>query len=97
MDFSEIDLTNFLPLHDRILVKRFGDFHPVLVIPQVSRDFSKTAEVIAVGRGVRAEIKKGDLVLLPGIALTHPDFAHEDYAMITENDVGGILCDEGNA
>jgi co-chaperonin GroES (HSP10) len=94
VNFDSVDLETFQPLGNRILVEReFGAGHFMLAIPDVSATYDRVARVLRVGPKVK-EVKDGDLVLLPGMALNHPDFETQDYAVITEEDVAGVMEEE---
>lgn len=97
MHLSQDQASRFRPLHDRILVKRFEKkMVGAIFIPEAYRDLSINAEVVAVGPEASG-VKPGDVVMLPGYALSHPDWEDGDYAMITLGDIGGIFESQGNA
>lgn len=82
------------PLKDRILVKRIADpYQSLIIVPDVVRENSKRAEVLAVGPKVR-EVKPGDLVLCPGAGLKYPDWETLDFILIQEADVAGTLSED---
>lgn len=83
------------PLHDRVLVKRLPE--PELSvrrfkiwIPDIARENTKFAEVLAVGEKVTG-VKVGDKVLVPGIASKLPDWEDQEIMLIQEGDIGGIF------
>ena len=79
------------PINDRVLVKRLSEQHKsIIFIPDVARDNSTRAEVIAVGPKVHG-VKPGDVVLVPGAASRYPDWEREDYMSIQVADIGGIF------
>jgi chaperonin GroES len=90
------------PLHDRILVRRMKEDEKTaggLYIPDTAKEKPQKGEVIATGKGrvnedgkvFPLEVKAGDKVLFSKYAGTDLKFGTEDYLMITENDVLGIL------
>jgi chaperonin GroES len=93
---------NFRPLHDRVLVRRIeGDDKTKggLIIPDSVKEKPAEAEVIAVGEGARKEtgdlipmaVKAGDRILFGKWSGTEVKIEGEDYLIIKESDVLGIL------
>ena len=82
------------PLYDRIVVKRIEDSADKtasgLFIPDSAKENSKIAEIMAVGPKAYG-LKRGDIVLLPGIASKYPDWEQCHMMMVTVDDVGGIF------
>jgi chaperonin GroES len=70
-----------------------------IIIPDTAKEKPQKGEVVATGNGrvnedgkvFPLEVKKGDQVLFSKYAGTDLKFAGEEYLMITENDVLGIL------
>lgn len=90
------------PLHDRILVRRMKEDEKTaggIIIPDTAKEKPQKGEVVATGNGrvnedgkvFPLEVKKGDQVLFSKYAGTDLKFAGEEYLMITETDVLGIL------
>ncbi len=90
------------PLHDRILVRRMKEDDKTaggIIIPDTAKEKPQKGEVVATGKGrvnedgkvFPLEVKAGDKVLFSKYAGTDLKFGAEDYLMITENDVLGIL------
>lgn len=90
------------PLHDRILVRRMKEDDKTaggIIIPDTAKEKPQKGEVIATGNGrvtedgktFPLEVKKGDKVLFSKYAGTDLKFNGEEYLMITESDVLGIL------
>jgi len=90
------------PLHDRILIRRMKEDEKTaggIIIPDTAKEKPQKGEVVAIGNGrvsedgkvFPLEVKKGDQVLFSKYAGTDLKFGGEDYLMITENDVLGIL------
>jgi chaperonin GroES len=95
-------IMNFRPLHDRVLVRRIeGDDKTKggLIIPDSVKEKPAEAEVIAVGEGARKEtgelipmaVKAGDRILFGKWSGTEVKIDGEDYLIIKESDVLGIL------
>jgi chaperonin GroES len=90
------------PLHDRILVRRMKEDDKTaggIIIPDTAKEKPQKGEVIATGKGrvnedgkvFPLEVKAGDKVLFSKYAGTDLKFGTEEYLMITENDVLGVL------
>ena len=90
------------PLYDRILVKRIEEKSQMqggLHIPDSAKEKPQEAEVTAVGKGKRLEdgtiqpldVKPGDRVLLGKYAGTEIKVDGQDYLIIREDEVLGIL------
>ena len=90
------------PLHDRVLVKRFTEEEKTkggIIIPDNAKEKPIQGEIIAVGSGrisedgkVRAlDFKKGDRVLFGKYSGTEIKVDGEDYLMMREEDILGIL------
>lgn len=80
----------FQPLHDRLLVRRIPEPPQLIYIPDIARENSKRAEVLAMGKKVR-DVQIGDIVLLPGVASKYPDWEQSDLMLIQVADIGGII------
>ena len=94
--------TNIRPLHDRILVRRMKEDEKTaggIIIPDTAKEKPQKGEVVATGNGrvndegktFPLEVKKGDTVLFSKYAGTDLKFDGQEYLMITESDVLGIL------
>ncbi|MFL5814671.1 MAG: co-chaperone GroES [Bdellovibrionia bacterium] len=90
------------PLHDRVLVKRFNEEERSkggIIIPDTAKEKPVQGEVIAVGQGRVTEdgkvrpldVKKGDRVLFGKYAGNEIKIDGEDYLMMREEDILGIL------
>lgn len=90
------------PLHDRILVKRLSEEERTkggIIIPDTAKEKPAQGEVVAVGTGRRTEdgkvmqleVKKGDKILFGKYAGTEIKVENEDYLIMREEDVLGIL------
>lgn len=90
------------PLHDRILVKRTIEEEKTaggLYIPDTAKEKPQKGEVVAAGKGrvledgrvLPLEIKKGDKILFSKYAGTELKFNGEEYLMMKEEDVLGVI------
>ncbi|HZS09096.1 MAG TPA: co-chaperone GroES [Blastocatellia bacterium] len=90
------------PLHDRIIVRRIEESEQMrggLYIPDTAKEKPQEGEVIAVGNGkllesgtrVAMEVKEGDKVLFGKYAGTEVKLDGEEYLILREDDVLGII------
>jgi chaperonin GroES len=90
------------PLHDRILAQRIEEKEQVrggIVIPDTAKEKPQEGKVIAVGDGrlldsgqkVKMAVKKGDRILFGKYAGTEVKIDDEDYLILREDDVLGVL------
>ena len=90
------------PLHDRILVKRTEEKEVRrggLVIPDSAKEKPQEGKVLAVGKGTVAEdgkktpldVKAGDRVLFGKYSGSEVTLDGEEYLIMKEEDVLGIL------
>ncbi|HLY62159.1 MAG TPA: co-chaperone GroES [Terriglobia bacterium] len=90
------------PLHDRILIKRIEDKETVkggIIIPDTAKEKPQEAEVIAVGNGKRNEegkvvpldVKAGDRILFGKYSGTEIKLDGEEFLIIREEEVLGVL------
>lgn len=93
---------NIRPLHDRLIVKRFDEEEKTkggIIIPDNAKEKPMQGEVIAVGNGKvlddgkksPLEVKKGDRVLFGKYAGTEIKVDGNEYLMMREEDILGIL------
>ena len=93
---------NIRPLHDRLLVRRMKEEEKTaggIIIPDTAKEKPQRGEVVATGNGRVTddgktrpmEVKTGDKVLFSKYAGTDLKLGSEEYLMITEADVLGIL------
>ena len=93
---------NVRPLHDRILVRRTKEDDTTsggIIIPETAKEKPQRGEVVATGKGrvtedgkvLPLEVKSGDKVLFSKYAGTDLKLDGQEYLMITESDVLGIL------
>ena len=94
--------TKFTPLHDRILVRRVEEAATSrggIIIPDSAKDKPQEGEVVSVGKGKINEdgkvfpldVKEGDRVLFGKYAGTEIKIDGEDYLIMKEEEVLGIL------
>ena len=92
----------FRPLADRVLVKRvIADERSKggIIIPETAKEKPQEAEVIAVGKGrttedgklIPMEVKAGDHVLYGKYSGTEIKINDEEYLIMREEDVLGIV------
>jgi chaperonin GroES len=90
------------PLHDRILVKRIEEKESIkggIIIPDSAKEKPQEAEVIAVGNGKKTEegkiipldVKAGEHVLLGKYSGTEIKIDDQEYLIIREDEVLGVL------
>ena len=90
------------PLHDRVLVKRFLEEEKSkggIYIPDSAKEKPIQGEVIAAGTGRVTEdgkvrpldVKKGDKILFGKYSGTEIKIEGEDYLMMREEDILGII------
>ena len=93
---------NFRPLGDRILVKRKDAAEEIqggIFIPDTAKEKPQEAEVIAVGDGkvldsgekIQMSVKTGDRVLFGKYGGTEVKIDGEEFLILREDDVLGIL------
>ena len=96
----------FNPLHDRILIKRIEEQETAkggIIIPDSAKEKQQEGEVIAVGNGKKTEdgkiipldVKAGDRILFGKYSGTEIKVDNEDYLILKEEDVLGVV--EGKA
>lgn len=94
--------TTLHPLHDRILVKRLEEGEVRrggLIIPDSAKEKPQEGKVLAVGQGTVAEdgkktpldVKAGDRVLFGKYSGSEVTLNGEEYLIMKEEDVLGIL------
>lgn len=90
------------PLHDRVLVKRFSEEERSkggIIIPDTAKEKPIQGEVMAVGQGRLTEdgkirpldVKKGDRILFGKYAGTEIKIEGEEFLMMREEDILGVL------
>ncbi|MGI9388201.1 MAG: co-chaperone GroES [Methyloligellaceae bacterium] len=92
----------FRPLHDRVVVRRIEDDDKTtggIIIPDTAKEKPGQGEVIAAGPGARNDkgevqplnVKAGDRVLFGKWSGTDVKIDGEDYLIMKENDIMGII------
>ena len=94
----------FRPLHDRIVIKRIepeAKSAGGIIIPDTVKEKPQQGEVVAVGPGGRDEsgklipvdVKAGDRVLFGKWSGTEVRIDDDDYLIMKESDVMGVLVE----
>ena len=92
----------FRPLHDRVVVKRIDAEEKTkggIIIPDTAKEKPSQGEVVSVGPGGRDEngklipidVKAGDRVLFGKWSGTEVKIDGQDYLIMKESDVMGIV------
>jgi chaperonin GroES len=95
-------MASIRPLHDRVIIKRIEEGEQVrggIIIPDSAKEKPQEGEVIAVGEGRRLEsgdrvppdVKAGDRVLFGKYAGTEVKLDGEEYLIMREEDILGII------
>ncbi len=93
---------NIRPLQDRIIVKRLEEEEKTaggIIIPDAAKEKPMQGEVVAAGNGKVSEdgkvlpldVKVGDKILFGKYAGTEVKLDGEDYLIMREDDVLGVL------
>jgi chaperonin GroES len=94
--------TKFIPLHDRILVRRMeeaGTTRGGLVIPDSAKDKPQEGEVISIGKGKTNDegkvfplaVNQGDRILFGTYSGTEIKIEGEDFLILKEEEVLGVI------
>lgn len=94
---------NIRPLQDRIIVKRLEEEEKTaggIIIPDAAKEKPMQGEVVAAGKGKVSEdgkvmpldVKVGDKILFGKYAGTEVKLDGEDYLIMREDDVLGVLA-----
>lgn len=92
----------FRPLHDRVLLKRLESDAKTaggIIIPDTAKEKPAEGKVMAVGTGVRDEhgklqplaVAEGDIVLFSKWSGTEVTIDGEEYLVVKESDIMGIV------
>ena len=92
----------FRPLHDRVAIRRIKEDTKSkggILIPETAREKPVEGEVVAVGSGLRDEsgkvipldVKAGDRVLFSKWSGTEINMDGEEYLVMKESDIMGVL------
>ncbi len=94
------------PLHDRILIRRIEETENVrggIIIPDTAKEKPQEGIVVAVGNGkilddgtrLNLEVKEDDHILFGKYSGTDIKIEGEEYLILREDEVLGILADAG--
>ncbi len=94
------------PLHDRILIRRIEETENIrggIIIPDTAKEKPQEGIVVAVGNGkilddgtrLNLEVKDGDHILFGKYSGTDIKIEGEEYLILREDEVLGILADAG--
>ncbi len=94
--------TKLTPLHDRIVIRRIEEAETSrggIIIPDSAKDKPQEGEVVSVGKGKISEegkvrpldVKEGDRILFGKYAGTEIKIDGEDFLIMREEEVLGIL------
>ena len=95
-------MTTLRPLHDRVLVRRVeaqDDKHGSIIIPDTAKEKPQEGKVIAVGNGkvtdegkkLPLDVKAGDRILFGKYSGSEVKIDGDEYLILREEDVLGIL------
>lgn len=93
---------NFVPLHDRILVRRIEEQEKTpggLIIPDTAKDKPQEGEILTVGKGkinedgkiLPLDVRPGERILFGKYAGNEIILEGEEYLIMREDEVLGIL------
>jgi chaperonin GroES len=94
---------NIRPLHDRIVVKRIEEKETIkggIIIPDSAKEKPQEGEVVAVGKGKRAEdgklialdVQVGDHILFGKYSGNDIKIDGNEYLIMREDEVLGVLA-----
>jgi chaperonin GroES len=97
---------NFVPLHDRVLVRRVEEQETTqggIIIPDTAKDKPQEGEVLAAGRGkvkddgkiLPLDVKTGDRILFGKYAGTEVNIKGEEHLIMREDEILGITVRSG--
>ncbi|HUM07784.1 MAG TPA: co-chaperone GroES [Acidocella sp.] len=97
-----MNMANFRPLHDRVVVRRITAEEKTaggIIIPDTAKEKPQEGEVVAAGPGARnetgalvaLEVKAGDRVLFGKWSGTEVKINGEDLLIMKESDILGIV------
>ena len=92
----------FRPLHDRVMIRRIDPAAKTtggIIIPDTAQEKPMEGEIVAVGPGARNEsgkvvpldVKAGDRILFGKWSGTEVKLDGEDYLIMKESDILGII------
>jgi len=94
--------TKLTPLHDRVVIQRVAEAETTrggIIIPETAKDKPQEGKVIAIGKGKVSEdgkvlpldVKEGDRVLFGKYAGNEIKIDGEDFLIMREEEILGIL------
>jgi chaperonin GroES len=97
----------FRPLHDRVMVRRVDQEEKSsggIIIPETAQEKPMEGEIVSVGSGTRTEdgkilaldVKPGDRVLFGKWSGTEVKIDGQDYLIMKETDIMGIIESSGS-
>jgi chaperonin GroES len=100
--------TNIIPLHDRVIVRRIEEGEQVrggIIIPDSAKEKPQEGEVVAAGEGKykddgtrqALDVKKGDRVLFGKYSGSEIKIDGEEFLIMREDEILGILERAGAA
>jgi chaperonin GroES len=95
-------MASIKPLQDRVIIRRIEEGEQIrggIIIPDTAKEKPQEGEVIAVGDGkkldngerVQLDIKEGDRVLFGKYAGTEIKLDGDDYLIMREDDILGVI------
>jgi chaperonin GroES len=101
-------MASIRPLQDRIIIRRIEEGEQIrggIIIPDSAKEKPQEGEVIAVGAGkkldsgerVVMDVKEGDRVLFGKYAGTEVKLDDEEYLIMREDDILGVIEREAKA
>jgi chaperonin GroES len=98
----------FRPLHDRVLIKRIEEQETLrggIIIPDTAKEKPQEGEVVAAGTGKRLEngtvtpleVKEGDRVLFGKYSGTEIKLDGNEYLILREDEILGIVTASATA
>jgi chaperonin GroES len=94
-------MANLWPLHDRVVIRRIEEQDQMrgIIIPDTAKEKPQQGELIAVGDGkllengtrVPLEVKVGDRVLFAKYAGTEINLDDEEFLIMREDEILGII------
>ena len=102
MTSTSLKTTSFIPLHDRMLVRRIEERESVrggIIIPESAKEKPLEGEVIAVGKGKSndegkvfpLDVKAGNRILFGKYSGTEIKIDGEEFLIVREEEVLGIV------
>ena len=95
-------MASIRPLQDRIIIRRIEEGEQIrggIIIPDSAKEKPQEGEVIAVGAGkkldsgerIAMDVKEGDRVLFGKYAGTEVKLDDEEYLIMREDDILGVI------